>query len=92
MLQRRILFTGYVSIIILCVLLVNSCNVIVNSSRGDYTISKKNIHNSKKPKVVQLKPSDCPWNKTYVIKNERKHKVYGAKYAKKQNRKLKNAL
>ena len=45
-----------------------------------------------KPKVIQLSPSDCPWDKTYVIKNKPKHKVYGSSFAKKQNKKIKDAL
>lgn len=56
---------------------------------GRTEISRKNIRNSRKPKVIRLHGFDCPWHGTYVIKNESNRKEYGPKYAKKQNRRLK---
>lgn len=41
-----------------------------------------------KPKVKELDASECPAYKTYIIKNQRKRKVYG--YAKNENKKLKH--
>lgn len=39
-----------------------------------------------------LGPADCPWDKSYVIKNAPKRQEYGAAYEKKENRKLEKAL
>jgi len=43
----------------------------------------------RKPKIIQLGPEDCPWNKTCIIKNVPKRKTYGSEYAKKQNKQFK---
>jgi len=69
-----------------------SCRPLRSSFRSRPFAFKNNISNSRKPKTVQLKPSDCPWDKCWVIKNSGRRKTYGAEYARRQNKKLKSAL
>lgn len=88
---KKVLTYSFYFIMFLTGLSLSSCNSITPIYRSD-GISRKNIKNSKKPKVIQLKPADCPWDKTFVIKNAPKRKEYGASYAKKQNRKVEKAL
>ena len=43
----------------------------------------------KEPRVFELDATKCPSYRTFVIKNEKERKVYGPKYARKENEKLK---
>jgi hypothetical protein len=72
--------------------LTSSCTALSIASSENSHISRKNISHSKKPKIVQLRPADCPWTQTYRIVNAPDKKRYGDKYAKKQNKRMKNGL
>ncbi|MGC9374666.1 MAG: hypothetical protein ACP5DQ_06450 [Bacteroidales bacterium] len=56
--------------------------VLLSSCSGWHTLTRQ------KPKVIQLGPEDCPWNKSCIIKNVPKRKTYGSEYAEKQNKQL----
>lgn len=45
---------------------ISSCNLIASTSRSS-NVFRKNVKKSKKPKVTQLKPADCPWKKTTLM-------------------------
>jgi len=95
MLIKKITYPGSILILLLpAMLLFNSCSpscAIAAGSRIRYMYEKK-IGNIGKPKVIQLGPSDCPSYKTCKIKNGSKHKRYGDKYAKRQNRRMEDIL
>ncbi|MFW5700027.1 MAG: hypothetical protein ACOCXS_03885 [Bacteroidota bacterium] len=79
--------TSIVFILLLLGMATSSCSTIFQSS-GASRADKRAIEKRKKPKVIQLDPLECPWDKTYRIKNAPDRKEYGRDYAKKQNKKL----
>ncbi len=79
---------------ILCGLLLNSCAVTVSvgkDGRGSLA-SGKFIRIYKIPRIEQLKPYECPCYGTCKIKTKPEPKTYGKKYAKRQNRNMKDAI
>jgi hypothetical protein len=79
MLKEKKIYKLFAVIIVLCGFLFNSCAL--------NTISK-----SRTPKIIQLGPEDCPWDRTYKIKNYPERKEYGPGYAKKEDNSMKDAL
>lgn len=73
----RKVFTYSVCFIILTAgLLLNSC---ATPERNIYhTSSQRFLGKKYKPKVIQLSANDCPWDKSFIIKNVPKQKVYDA--------------
>jgi hypothetical protein len=79
MLKEKNIYKLLTLIIVLCGFLLNSCAV-------------NDIRKSRTPKIIQLGPEDCPWDRTYKIKNYPKRKEYGPDYAKKENKSMKDAM
>jgi hypothetical protein len=80
MLKEKKIYKLLAVVIVLCsFILLDSCAV--------NTVSK-----SRTPKVIQLRPEDCPWDKTCKIKPIPNRKEYGPGYAKKEDNEIKNAL
>ena len=71
--------------------LTSSCTAL-SIAASENIHNSRNISHSKKTNVVQLRPADCPWAQTYSIRNAPDKKRYGDKYAKKQNKRMKNGL
>ena len=90
MVRRKGTYCFYL-LIPLAGLLCNSCAAshmsAQNTSHSDVALPK-----NEKDMVVQLKPDDCPWNRSFAIKKAPKHKEYGPGYAAAENRRLKDAL
>lgn len=70
---------------------INSCSTLRLPEPGQ-SISGKGIKQNKKPRIIQLGPTDCPWDQNYMIKNKRDKNTYGAKYARELNKNLEPAL
>ncbi len=79
----------YVPIVFFFIFGIAGCGIQRSSRRNAGSYFDKNYP---EPRIIQLGPDDCPWDQTYIIKNSRKHNEYGRAYAKKQNRKLDDAL
>lgn len=82
------------SIVIIMVMLLAGCTAGKSVQKSKKTSYKPNsvFYRLKKPKVIQLGPLDCPWDKSYIIKNKKGYRSYGDSYAKKQNKKMEDAL
>lgn len=91
MFKMRITLAAFLVIILV---LLAGCVHSKNASLGKSSKYKPQsfLYQLKKPKVIQLSASDCPWDKSFSIKNKDAPKVYGDRYARKQNKKLKKAL
>jgi hypothetical protein len=80
MLKEKNIYKLLAVVIVLCsFILLDSCAV-------------NNVTGSSKPKIIQLGPEDCPWDRTYKIKNYPERKEYGPGYAKKEDNSMKDAL
>ncbi len=82
----------YVLVTIGCGIMLASCSVNKPLTDEHTWTTKKNNKARIKPKIIQLRPAECPWYQTCVIRNALKRKEYGSKYAKKQNKRLEDAL
>lgn len=88
--KRKSIKSGLGFILFLIGIISTSCSSLSTATSGSY-ISNKNIHNSKTPKIEELRPIDCPWHGNFVIKNEDHYKSYGPDYALSENKKLEKA-
>lgn len=90
MLKRTLAYSTFVGLVV-TVLSLQSCS----SSRLAEKDAPHQFHYSSwdgNPEIVQLKPRDCPWVKSYVARLPHREKVYGPRYAEKENRHIKHVL
>lgn len=83
---------AYVLVMFGCGILLASCSVHKSLTDEHTCTTKKNSKSRIKPKIILLRPAECPWNQTCDIRNALKRKEYGSSYAKKQNKRLEDAL
>jgi len=68
MLKKDLTYASYF-ILFLAGLTLSSCSPSTASFESTTSFSWNKSKNNKKPKVIMLGPADCPWDKSYVIKN-----------------------
>lgn len=90
MLRRTLAYSTFVGTVVTG-LLLQSCStshLAEQDSSHQFQYSSWNGN----PEIVQLKPRDCPWVKSYVARHPHKEKVYGPRYAEKENRHIEHVL
>jgi len=90
MLKRPLAYSTFVGLVVIGLSLQSCSSSRLAEQDVPHQFQYSNWNGN--PEIVQLKPRDCSWVKSYVARHPHREKVYGPRYAEKENRQIIHVL